>query len=326
MINIKDDTRKIISTLKSMLYSKKKYACFDILCNSSPSIEYLNSEFGGNYQIDYFSLHLGIDVDYYADITSKYDLDEIKEIIRKELEIIFQYENEYISIVIIKPLVKYYLNWNLITEYNDKNDFIKDIEILRNMLIGTSTGEKRIENINNDYIDLYNKVDDVFNKLDLDNPNPFKTLWESYTYWSINLDNYAKRRVYFSKLYEETLKLIKTTNSNNVVNFQLEYTNWDTIDRTITDIKKQYNEATTPAQFNAIGAMCRSVYDCLADVVYKNEYHTDTTIPFPNDNQYKKKLLEFVLFKLDSKTNKDFRSHCKSMIDLADELTHKKTA
>lgn len=309
-----------------MLYNKKEFVCFDILCNSSPSIEYLDTESGINYSTDYFSLHLGINVDYYADITSKYDLGKIKEKIKKELEVIFQSENEYISHVIIKPFVKYYINWNLVKEYNDKKEFIDEIENLRNILVDVSTGGKRIENINDEYIKIYNKVDEVLRKLDLENSNPFKTLWEAYTFWSANLDNYAKRRVYFSNMYEELFKLLKTTNTNDVVNIQLEYTNWDIINRTIADIKKQYNEASTVAQFNGIGAMCRNVYGCLADVVYEQKYHCDLSQPLPNDNEYKNKLLEFVLFKLDGKTNEDFRSHCKKTIDIADTLTHKKTA
>lgn len=322
MINIKTDSKKIISTLKSILYNKQEYVCFDILCNSSSSIEYLDSDFG----VDYYCLHLGMNVDYYTGITETSDINVLQEKMKKELQTLFQNENEYISRVVIKPLVKYYLNWNIITEYNNRNDFIKDVELLRNILIDTATGGKRIENINDNYITIYNKVDEVICKLDLENPNPFKTLWESYNYWSANLDSYAKRRVYFSNLYEELLKIIKTTNTDDVVNIQLEYTNWDIINRTIADIKKQYSEAKTNAQFNGIGAMCRSVYNCLADVIYKKEYHTDSNTDFPNDNQYKNKLLEFVQFKLDSQTNKDFRNHCKSTIDLADELTHKKTA
>lgn len=322
MISVNKDTKKIISTLKSLLYSKKEFVCYDILCNSNPSIEYQFTDFN----IDYFSLNLGIDANYYSEISVKYNLDEIQDIIYKELEVIFKNESEYINQVIIKPYLKYYLNWNLVKEYNTKDDFINDIIFLRDLLISTSTGEKRIENENDSYISTYEKVDSVISKLDLENPNPFKTLWESYNYWSSNLDSYAKRRTYFSNLYYELLKLINTSNVNDVVNIQLEYTNWDQINRTIADIKKQYNEAITCAQFNGIGAMCRNVYNSLADTIYKEEYHVDIDIPVPNENQYKSKLLEFVLYKLDGKTNEDFRSHCKKMIDLADTLTHKKTA
>lgn len=325
MISINNDSKKIISTLKSILYSKQEFVCFDILCNSSPTIQYIDTETGGNYVMDYFCLHLGVDVKYYAEISSKYDLDVISKTICKELETIFQGENECINYVIIKPFVKYYLNWNIISEYGSKEDFVEDITTLRDLLLDASTGVKRIEQVDDYYKDLYNKVDNVISKLDLENPNPFKSLWEAYNYWSSNLDTYAKRRVYFSNIYSELLKLVNSEN-NDVVNIKLEYTNWDKINRTIAEIKKQYNVANTPAQFNGIGAMCRNVYDCLADTVYKKEYHTDKDSPLPNENQYKNKLLEFVTFKLDGKTNEDFRSHCKKTIDIADTLTHKKTA
>lgn len=322
MIRIEKDSKKIISTLKNLLYSKQEYICFDILCNSNPSMEYFTT----NFEIDYFDLHLGLDANYYAEISSKYNLESIKDIIQKELDVIFQDENEYIRQVIIKPFVKYYLNWSLITEYENKEDFIKDVTLLRDLLMDTSTGVKRIEHVNDEYILLYDKVDNVISKLDLENPNPFKTLWEAYSYWSSNLVGYANRRVYFSNLYYELIKLVATSSDIDVVNIQLEYTNWDKINRTIADIKKQYNEAKTSAQFNGIGAMCRSVYNCLADTIYREEYHVDKTIPLPNDNQYKNKLLEFVVFKLGGKTNEDFRSHCKKTIDIADTLTHKKVA
>lgn len=326
MISIDTDTRKIVSTLKNMIYIKEEFLIFDVLNNSTISIEYIASQGNYNYQVDYFKFLMEVEVNHYSRYTKEHDLEVMQDMIKESLDLILKDENQTISIVVIKPLIKYYLNWNLINEYENIIDFIKDIETIREILIDTATGGKRIEQVNTEYIALYNKIDEVFCKLDLENPNPFKNLWESYIYWSANLDGYAKRRVYYSNLYEEIFKLIKTTNTNDVINIQLEYTNWDKINRTIVDIKKQYNEANTVAQFNAIGAMCRSVYDFLADVIYRNEYHTNTTTPLPNDNQYKNKLLEFVLFRLDSKTNKDFRSHCKNMLDLADELTHKKTA
>ena len=326
MIDISTDSKKIISTLKNMLYSKQEFICYDIICNSTSTIEYTYSQYAGQYSLDCFCLYLGVDIKYYTDVLSKYDIDYIKKVMIKELEVIFDGENQCIDSIVIKPLVKHYFNWNLIDEYDNKEAFISDILKLRDMLIDVSTGVKKIEQIEIEYKNLYNKVDEVFIKIDLDNPNPFKSLWEAYSYWSTNLDSYAKRRVYFSNLYYELLKLVNTSEGDNIINIQLEYTNWDSINRTIVDIKKQYNEANTAAQFNGIGAMCRNVYNCLADVIYKEEYHIDKTSPLPNANEYKNKLLEFVVFKLDGKTNEDFRSHCKKMIDIADTLTHKKTA
>lgn len=325
MIDINNDSKKIMSTLKSMLYYKQEYVCFDLLCNSIPTIEYVDTNSGLNFRTDFFCLHLGMDVSYYSDFSSKYDLDNIKNIILNELSIIFQEENEQIISITIKPFVKYYLNWNLISEYECKEDFINDINCLKEMLIDTATGIKRIENIDDEYKALYEKVQSVLDKVDLENPNPFKSLWESYNYWSSNLDSYAKRRVYYSNIYSDLLKIINTSD-DNTLNLNLEFTKWDKINRTIADIKKLYNEATTSAQFNGIGAMCRSVYNNLADTVYKDKYHVDKNSILPNENQYKNKLLEFVLFQLDGKTNEDFRSYCKKTIDIADTLTHKKTA
>ena len=61
MIDINNDSKKIMSTLKSMLYYKQEYVCFDLLCNSIPTIEYVDTNSGLNFRTDFFCLHLGMD-------------------------------------------------------------------------------------------------------------------------------------------------------------------------------------------------------------------------------------------------------------------------
>ncbi|HHT37892.1 MAG TPA: hypothetical protein GXZ95_00560 [Mollicutes bacterium] len=326
MISLQKDIKKIISTLKNVLYNKADYDKFDIINNSNISIEYLTSDGGFNYQIDFYKYVIELDVKYFSDIEKKHDIKKIEEELCELLGQILKDESEQISYVVIKPMIMNYVNWFFITDLYDKESFINDIKRLKEILHDTSIGKYRIENLNGEYIKTYNKVNEALTRLDLDNPNTFKNLWEAYNYWKVNLDDYAKRRVYFSNLYEELFKIIMKSDNIPNINMHLQYTGWSNINKIIADIKKDFVEANSTPQFNGIGAMCRNVYNCLADEVYKEEYHTDSNTPVPVGDKYKNKLMDYIAYKLNGSTNEDFRSYCKKTVDLADTLTHKMTA
>lgn len=327
MINLQTDIKKLVSTLKNIFYSKEEFLKFDIINNGNISLEYITSNGGFNYQVDFYNFIVELNIKYYSKISKENDIEKLEKEICDELTIVLKGADEQISEVTIKPLIENYINWHFIADIYTKDEFIHDLKRLKEILYDTSIGKNRIENVNDEYVTIYDKVNLALQKLDIDNPNTFNSMWEAYNYWKSNLDDYAKRRVYFSNMYEELFKnIIKNEDLDNNISSHLEYTGWSNINKIIADIKKAFMEATNTPQFNGIGAMCRNLYNTLANEIFKPEYHADPETEVPTGDKYKNKLIDYVTFKLNGSSNDDFRSYCKKTIDLADNLTHKMTA
>ncbi len=327
-----EDINKIISTLKRLLYTNEEFSTFDILNNSTPTLVWEASNLGMNF----YTLTLNIDLDFYSHILSmdfdsfyeKYGTDNLRDIedhISGYLSDILRGEPDQINGVIIKPKIKNYINWEELSDIYDKESLINDIEKARNILIAVSNG-KNIRDYNDEYISVYQNIDIALQKIGVQNPNPYKTLWEAYQYWSAHLSSYADRRVYFQNLYEGLLKDLNESEEYTDLSLHLEYTGWKEIDRKIAEIKKQFKEAENEEQFNAIGAICRSTYVSLATNVFDENIHKTVDGVKPSETDYKRKLEAFINYNLSGQTNESFRSHCKKTLNLADELVHKTTA
>lgn len=90
----------------------------------------------------------------------------------------------------------------------------QEITRIKKILTDISTGQGRIQEFNDEYIDIYNQLDNYFNDLNIKNPNPYSDLWEFYNYWSKHLKTYAERRSYIVKLYKN-LKLNNHSKTKN---------------------------------------------------------------------------------------------------------------
>lgn len=321
MKDIEKNIIQIISTLKRLLYSNEEFVLFDILNNCKPTLNYETSDFG----IDYYTLFLNIDMEYFSKKYGNEELKESEEHLLGYISDILRGENQLITTVIVRPMIKNYINWEDIIEMYTKESLIQDIEEMGNILIDVSTG-KKIEQLNEKYISIYNNVNTALEKLNIENPNPYEDLWEAYKYWNENLATYAERRIYFSNIYKKTIKFLKESSGYDSLSLHLEYTSWQEVDRKIAEIKKQFKEAKNEEQFNAIGAICRSTYISLAEKVYDPEKHKTVDEVIPSKTDYKRKLEAFINYKLSGNTNEMFRSHCRKTLALADELTHKTTA
>lgn len=320
-MNIETHTQQLISTLKRLLYKSEEFVLFDILNNSKPSLTFITS----NFNNEYYSLILECDMDYFSEKYGSNILREAEEDIIGYMSDILRGEPQQISEVVIKPLIKDYINWDDIADIYTKDSLILDIENLKQLLLDASTGVK-IETINEQYILIFNKTNQALNKLNIENPNPYKNLWEAYQYWSTNLPTYAERRLYFSNLFSKLITILKESDEYSTLSLPLEYTGWQELDRKIAEMKKQFKEAQNEEQFNGIGAICRSTYISLANKVFNPTIHKTVDGIIPSETDYKRKLEAFINFKLSGSTNENFRSYSKKTMNLADELTHKTTA
>ncbi len=101
------------------------------------------------------------------------------------------------------------------------------IREIKEILTNVATGKARIEEVNDQYQQLYTSLVAEFARIGTQNPNPFSDLWEFHHYWKEHLPQYADRRNYIIKLYKTGREPEAT-----IVDF------WALIHTSITNISK----------------------------------------------------------------------------------------
>lgn len=98
-------------------------------------------------------------------------------------------------------------------------DYIKRIKEIMTLV---STGEKQIQEFNEEYQELWRLLNEVLLQNRIKNPNSFSDLWEFYEFWKKKLPSYASRRAYVAGLYKNifTSKISAKNNSYNYINLE----------------------------------------------------------------------------------------------------------
>lgn len=78
---------------------------------------------------------------------------------------------------------------------------LEDVRALKALLIQVATGERRIQDAENEYTQLRSKVTTALRSLGFANPNTFQSLWDWYAYWKASLPTYQSRRDFVNSQY-----------------------------------------------------------------------------------------------------------------------------
>lgn len=78
-------------------------------------------------------------------------------------------------------------------------DLIRDI---KKIMTDVAVGNEMIDDKNQEYQDLYQMLDEEYQRRGIPNPNEFTDLWEFHHYWKEHLDSYSSRRDFVIKLYK----------------------------------------------------------------------------------------------------------------------------
>lgn len=145
----------------------------------------------------------------------------------------------------------------------------QEITRIKKILTDVSTGQAQIQDLNDEYINLYNELDTYFKDSNIKNPNQYSDLWEFYQYWKKHLKTYADRRAYVIKIY----KNIKPTNTPRIKNNSHTYINTGRIKelKTIKNINfdltklirlcEEINISFANKSYISCGMLIRSVID-----------------------------------------------------------------
>jgi hypothetical protein len=105
-----------------------------------------------------------------------------------------------------------------------------------------------------------------------------------------------------------------------------EPTGWVNVDGIVGEIRRRLKEASTEAQFQAIGLLCREALISLAQSVFDPNRHKPADQVESSSTDAKRMLEAYLAAELRGRANEVARRSAKAALDLANELQHRRTA
>lgn len=282
------------------------------------SIQYETSDFG----VDYYTLQLAVTpVEFieFAEISTQLEMN-----IHSAVQLFMKrYHDQISQVVIVVSLTGPLERIEISTA--EKEELIRKLNSLKGTLISVATGGPRIQNANPVYMELRNETVERLAAIGIDAAEIYSDLWQWYGIWSSgDFPTYHQRRTHISDLISRIAEKLEAVGTNQLAD--VETTGWDRLDRTIREIKYRYSVAVEPEQFQAIGLLCRESLVTLAQMVYVPEIHERHCDHKPSPTDAKRMLDAFIVEELSGDSNENIRRFAKSSNDLANEITHKRTA
>lgn len=275
-----------------------------------------------NWGQDYYSIYIEIPLDLYIQ-----NQETIKEL-EKRAGLIFEEMNrmqdsEHIAEILIMPDKKMSINRDKIADSFSKEELLVEIEYMKNTMVSVATWWPRIQSVEGEYNRRYKGLSEALKTLQIHNPNTYKDLRQRYWKWKTDFPTYQERRNYIKDLYAELIEILDE--SSEVSNIAVEVEWRKKVQRTVNEIRKRLNEAENEEQFQAIWVLCRDVLISLAQEVYDSNLHVTSDWVIPSKKDAFRMLEAYVWASLWGRKNERMRAYVKSALNLANELTHKRS-
>ena len=218
----REDFRSIFATAKELLKAKGKIDLVILLSDAELTVSHsgYNNWNGG---INFYSIAINVSVPLFVKLQSM----NIKEV-EEQILLAFQdatrsVNDEEFSQVLIAPKSRINTDWTLLISI-PKIELKKKVEYLKNVMVAVSTGGQRIQEVENEYIKIYSEINNALRQVDIENPNPFKSLWDWYGKWKNDLPNYQTRRDYIRDLFDPLLSMFTETEKESIVDIKVNLT------------------------------------------------------------------------------------------------------
>ena len=206
-------------------------------------------------------------------------------------------------------------------------DLLQQLDRLRNIMVAVSTGGPRIDEVNTEYKETLLGLTQKLEKWGVQNPIPYRDLWDWYGKWSSgDLPTYQSRREYIRGLVGPLEERLRNGLSSRSTRVSHEPTGWPRVDRTLGEVRNRLESASTEEQFQAVGLLCREVLISLAQTVFDPDQHPTFDGIGVSKTDAKRMLDRYLAAEVGGESNAVARKHAKASLDLAVALQHKRTA
>jgi hypothetical protein len=325
MLANQNEAKKIFSTINKLFQDQGDNEVTKLLKAADISSEMVHYD-NWNGGTEYYSIYIDVDATLFAFYEKQ--LKDVEEKLKEKFEIFLRgVEGEGLVDIIIRPIVKQYIDWISVSDRATKGEFLELLIKIKSILISVATGGQKIQSVNSEYKKLYNDINSIFEGVKINNPNSFKDLWEWYGHWSSrDLPTYQSRRQFISELFKDVIEQIEKSSDTVPIDQPYKITGWERVDRGVSEIRKRMSEAETEEQFQTIGLLSRETIISLAQEVHNSEIHKPTDGVIPSNTDAKRMLDAFLSYELGGSPNEAYRKYAKSALSLANDLTHRRSA
>jgi hypothetical protein len=205
-----------------------------------------------------------------------------------------------------------------------KEELIQAVDWIKATMIAVATGGPRINEVQPEFARKYDAVAEELTLRGLQNPLPYRDLWQWYGRWSSgDMPSWQSRRNFVNGVVDELISNINHTAASSSPH---EPTGWARVDRTVTEVRKQLELAKTEEQFQAIGLLCRETLISLAQAVFDPRRHLTLDGVRASDTDAKRMLEAYIAVEFGGSGNEHTRKHARAACDLAVHLQHRRTA
>jgi hypothetical protein len=203
-------------------------------------------------------------------------------------------------------------------------EVLQRLDQLKSIMIAVATGGPRIAEVQAEFAARYDEFATELTNRQIENPLPYRDLWEWYGRWSSgDLPSWQSRRQFVNDLVGDFGRRLRTQPSART---PTEPTGWDRVDRTVTEIRKRLEIARTEEHFQAVGLLCREALISLGQAVYDATLHPTLDGVAASATDAKRMLEAYVAATFAGSAHEYLRKHARAACDLAIHLQHRRTA
>ena len=202
---------------------------------------------------------------------------------------------------------------------------VAKIRQMTDLMIAVATGGPRIADVNEEYRQIRDLVEQELSARERKLSIPFADLWEWYGRFSGgDFPTWRSRRQFVSELLKSQLAEVQRTQSSSPP--APEPTGWERVDRAIGTARDQLAQASAEEHFQSVGLLCREILISLGQSVFDPAVHPTSDGVAASKTDAKRMLDAYISASLPGAHNKVARQHARSAFDLANELQHRRTA
>lgn len=199
---------------------------------------------------------------------------------------------------------------------------LRALDRLKATMISVATGGAKIGEVQHEFAGTFDEVAAELSNRGIDNPLPFRELWEWYGRWSSgDLPSWQSRRKFINDLFAPLVRRVQLGRSTD-----FEPTGWNRVDRTVTELRTRLASARTEEHFQAVGLLCRETLISAAQAVFDVQRHPTLDGKESSPTDAKRMLEAYVAVELAGSAHEYARKHARAALDLAVHLQHKRTA
>ncbi len=207
------------------------------------------------------------------------------------------------------------------------DELLQLLDRLKATMIAVATGGPRIGEVEGAFASDYDKVATELAKRRIQNPLPYRDLWDWYGRWSSgDMPSWQSRRQFVNGLFDELIRTVHKQQKNPLQERAVALTGWSRVDRNVTEVRMRLEEATTEEQFQAVCMLCRETLISLAQEVFDPTKHPTLDGVQASTTDAKRMLQAYITTAFAGDANEHIRKHARAAYDLSVQLQHRRTA